>query len=518
MKKLLMLLLVMLVASGLIIAGCGETTTTTTAQPTTTAAETPKYGGTLTVIYPYMGKSLGWPATSQGGYSLWQQVCLEPLVQQLMDGTFIPRLATDWTIGDDQSVTFTLRQGVKFHDGTDFNAEAVKFNLDAMAAEHRGGSVNWASVDVIDDYHIKITYANWANWAVADFAFAGNLYMVSPTAYENNGLDWTKDNMVGTGPFVQTDKEQDVHIKFDANKDYWQEGKPYLDKLVILCVEDSVTAQTAILSGDADILNTEADQKVIDLQAEGLEAVTRMVGVMNMFMDTANPDSPFAIQANREAVEYAIDKVTICQNLSGGMMTPAYWMAPPGVPAYKEVAGRKYDPEKAKEKLAEAGNPDGFTFTFYPIPVPLFENPAIAIQADLAKVGIIAEYQKITNTKFGELVVGDWENAAIFAAVSSCVPNWVQALSGFFGPNSILYKPMLRSDAFIEAYNAAAFTKEYDNEKVQALLQVMYDEQMVIPCFNSGEAWVFQPYVRGAWDPWPAGLQMWSPENAWLDK
>jgi hypothetical protein len=77
---------------------------------------------------------------------------------------------------------------------------------------------------------------------------------------------------------------------------------------------------------------------------------------------------------------------------------------------------------------------------------------------------------------------------------------------------------MLRSEAFIEAYNAAAFTKEYDNEKVKALLQVMYDEEMVIPCFNSGEAWVFQPYVKGAWDPWPAGLQMWSPENVWLDK
>ena len=390
-----------------------------------------------------------------------------------------------------------------------------------MIPEKKGGSVNWDPanpVEVIDDYHVKVNYAKWTNWAIGDFTYTGNMYMVSPAAYEKYGPEEIGNHMVGTGPFVQTDFEQDVQIKFDANKSYWQTGKPYVDKLVALCVEDPVTAQTTILSGGADILVTEADQKVPDLKSKGLSAVTRSVGVMNMFLDTANPDSVFANQANREALEYAMDKATICANIFGGLMTPAYQMAPPNVPSYvPSIAGRKFDVAKAKALMAEAGNPNGFTFTFYPIPVPLFEIPAQAIQANLTSIGINADYQTITNTKFGEIVVGDWEGA-VFAAVSSCIPNWVQALSGFFSPTSILYKPMLRSEAFTAAYNAAAFTKDYDNAKAQALIQEMYDEQMTIPCFYSGEAYVYQPYVNGAWDLWPAGLQMWGPENTWLDK
>ncbi|MCX8126959.1 MAG: ABC transporter substrate-binding protein, partial [Dehalococcoidia bacterium] len=311
MKRLIALLLIALVSVILVVTGCAKEEKSTTPAGQATQQAQVKYGGTLKVIYPYMGTSLGWPATSRGGYSFYQIMCLEPLLEQTMDGTIIPRLATGYQIGDDNSITFTLRKGVKFHDGTPFNAEAVKFNFDAMKAEKKGATVNWASVDVVDDYHVKVTYANWTNWVISDFTHAGALYIVSPTAYQKNGLDWMKNHMVGTGPFVQTDWEQDVSVKFEKNKDYWQKGKPYVDRLEIICVVDPVTAQTTILSGGADILNSEADQKVVDMRAKGLQAITRPVGVINIFPDSANADSPLANKKLREAIEYAINKEAI---------------------------------------------------------------------------------------------------------------------------------------------------------------------------------------------------------------
>jgi ABC-type transport system substrate-binding protein len=332
-------------------------------------------------------------------------------------------------------------------------------------------------------------------------------------------MDWMKNNMVGTGPFKVKSWQQDVSLVVERNPDYWQPGKPYLDSVEILCISDPVTAQATILAGDADILQTEADQKVNDLTAKGLKAVTRTVGVANMFPDSKNASSPLSNQKVRMAIEYALDKESMSKTLCGGLVSPAYQMAPPNVPGHNPaITGYKYDPAKAKQLLTEAGFPNGVQFTIYPCPVPMFNDMAVAIQADLAKVGIQGKVETITDAKFGQLVTQASENAMILAAVSSCVPNWVQALSLFFNPKGILFPSMLRSDSYTATYMDAANTKSYDNAKAQALLKKIYDDEMVIPLFNTQEAWVYQTYVKDAWTVWPAGLQMWSAADAWLDK
>jgi peptide/nickel transport system substrate-binding protein len=494
------------------------TTTTATTTTTTTPKPTIKTGGTLRVIYPYMGTSLGWPAASLGGYGMYQQFCFETLLRQNMDGSITPRLATSYTIADDlKSMTFTLRQNVKFHDGSTFNAESVKFSLEALKAEKKGDSIYIDSVNIIDANTVKINFTKWLNWLPNDVS---GWQMLSKTAYDKNGLDWMKKNMVGTGPFKQTAWQQDVQMTFEKNKDYWQAGKPYLDKIIVDCVADSVTAQATILAGDADILNTEADKKVVDLRAKGLQAITREVGVCCMFPDSKNPDSPLANKKVREAIEYAIDKDTLSSSLSGGFLTTNYQMIAKSMNAYNPaLPNRKYDPVKAKALLTEAGYPNGFTFTIYPCPVPLFNDQAVAIQAELKKIGINAVAEMITDAKFGALVTQPAPaNSMVLAAVSSCVPNWVQALSGFFNPEYTLYPTMLRTEEYRTVFYEAANAKAYDVAKTQAVLKQIYDDIMVVPTFSSSEAWVFQSYVKGAWEPWPAGLQMWSPENCWLDK
>jgi len=467
-----------------------------------------------------MGTSLGWPATGGGATGLYMELCLEPLLQQMMDGSYNYRLATGYKLADDmKSVTFNLRQGVKFHDGSDFNADVAKFNFDAMLAAKKGNTTNWDSTQVVDNYTIKINYKKWTSWVLNDFTYSGGLFIVSKASYDKNGIDWTKTHMIGTGPFKQVSWEQDVAVKFEKYTDYWQKGKPYLDKLEALCVIDPMTMQASMLAGEADILNSEADKKVVDMKNKGLQAISRPVGVINIFPDSANSTSPLANQQNREAIEYAIDKDTLSKTLQAGFFTPAYQMAPPTIAAFNPaIVGRKYDPAKAKQLLAQAGNPSGFKFTIIPCPVVMFNDTAVAIQADLAKVGIQGDVQMITDAKFFDYVMGTWSNTGVLAAVSSCIPNWAQALSGFFNPDGPVYKPMLRSDAFKAAFSAAAYSPTYDIAKTQALLKEMYDEEMVIPLFNCSEAWVYQSYVKDAWTVWPAGLQMWSPENTWLAK
>ena len=99
-----------------------------------------------------------------------------------------------------KSITFNLKKGIKFHDGTDFNAEAVKFNLEGVKTAGRPGTKDWSSIDVVDDYTLRVTLAQYSNIALTRFSGGGGA-MISPTAFKTKGKDWANWNPVGTGPF-----------------------------------------------------------------------------------------------------------------------------------------------------------------------------------------------------------------------------------------------------------------------------------------------------------------------------
>ncbi|MGD9143687.1 MAG: ABC transporter substrate-binding protein, partial [Dehalococcoidia bacterium] len=327
MKKVVLLLLsVSLICSlALISFSCGEDEeTTTTTQPTSTTSETtttteptststpapgtPKYGGTLTVAEPiFPGQPLGWPPDTIIAEPIFQQPCLEPLLQLGIDGSVVGRLATDFEVADDgSSITFTLREGVVFHDGTPFNADAVKFNYEQQIPTGKSGAVNWLNIEVLDEYTVKITLDHWYNYTLSDFAYSGGYYFVSPTAYDEHGIDWMRENMVGTGPFKQVGYERDVQVVFEKFDDYWMEGKPYVDKIIYKCVADPMTQVAALKSQELDGMASGADQRLAELVDEGLIAEIGILGVAAYFPDSTNPDSPLAVKEVREALEYAI--------------------------------------------------------------------------------------------------------------------------------------------------------------------------------------------------------------------
>jgi peptide/nickel transport system substrate-binding protein len=143
---------------------------------------------------------------------------MEPLLEGKFIGGYEPRLATEYKLAaDGLSINFILRKGVKFHDGTDFNAATVKFNVDAMIKAGKYGT-NVLSCEVVDDYTAKITFAKFKNTNLGTVA---GTVIASPTAVQKNGEKWAAINAVGTGPFKQVSYEPDVKIRLERFDGYW---------------------------------------------------------------------------------------------------------------------------------------------------------------------------------------------------------------------------------------------------------------------------------------------------------
>jgi peptide/nickel transport system substrate-binding protein len=144
-------------------------------------------------------------------------------------------------------MTYNLRKGVKFHDGSELNATVVKWNLENVKAAKQ--APNWSSVDIIDDYTVRINLSKFQNTMWSGF----NASMISKAAFDNNSLDWVRQNPVGTGPYKFVSYEKDATFTGIKNPDYWREGAdgkplPYLDGVKISFIPDSVTQESAMLA------------------------------------------------------------------------------------------------------------------------------------------------------------------------------------------------------------------------------------------------------------------------------
>lgn len=534
MKRLLIILVALLVVSTSIL-GCGKTEitttpsskpTSTTSQPpttsqTTTAATattvTPKYGGTLKMaLWASPSGTGGLPAELFGNDFLSSQHIIEPLLHVDGQGNLVPCLAESWKIAEDlKSITFNLRKGVKFHDGTDFNAAAAQWNMGNTIASHQVPS--WASVDIIDDYTIQLNLNYWTNTILTSLDSAYS-WMVSPTAYELNGADWMRNNPVGTGPFKFVSFERDVSYKAERNPDYWIEGKPYLEAVEIIYVADPVTQQAVLQSGDVDVLQIEPAKMAADLRALGFEEAVNVTSTFCLLPDTIHPDSPFANQKVREAVSYALDREAIANAFSYGFWQAAYQIPAPSTNVYDPnySLARKHNLEKARQLMSEAGLADGFTATLLVIPVGIDRNIAVAIQSNLAEIGIILEinipaaipkFMEDSNTLQSVLVM-----EPIFGGA-----NWNGALAFALNPSMTMMNGVWeKTPEYTELYNATTTSRDMDISLIRAAINYLAQNTLVIPVLNGGTGYAYYSYIMDAgWNDRAGG---WIPEEVWLDK
>ncbi|QDZ12804.1 ABC transporter substrate-binding protein [Devosia ginsengisoli] len=316
-----------------------------------------------------------------------------------------PALATDWTISEDGlEYTFNLREGVTFHDGTPFNAEAVKFNFDRMLDEnHPFASTgpfplafffsSVESVDVVDDLTVKFTLNEPFAPFMSNLASPTGL-IVSPAAVEQYGADYGR-HPVGTGPFKFEEWQSNTSVVASRNDAYWG-GAPPLEAVIFRPITDANTRVAEMLSGGIDVLLETPPDNVAQFRDDANYQVVEAVGPHVWYVMLNAKDGPFADVRVRQAVNYAVNKESLVNDVLQGTAEVSAGPIPPAFNwAYnEEVAPYPYDPEKAKELLAAAGA-EGATLTFLVTeggsgmldPVPM----GTAIQADLAAVGLNVE-------------------------------------------------------------------------------------------------------------------------------
>jgi peptide/nickel transport system substrate-binding protein len=530
MKRIMIFTLGIVLIVGLLLSGCTNNATTTPAAPaktTTTAAaattttasasKTPKYGGTLTFVGDTgPGAVLGWPPEMFTAVTHW--FVYNGLVKDWWNGDITPDLAESWTVNTSEpSITFKLRKGVKFHDGSMMDAAAVKFSYEGQIEAKKRPA--WKNIQIVDDYTIKINLNYYNNTILRTFE---NEQVISKVAFEKNGLDWVRKNPVGTGPFKFVKYDQDTLLVGEKFKDYWETGKPYLDKIQTIYLPEKTTKKAAMQTGQGDVVLVEMGKETDDYKKMGkFDMLIQPQATAFMIFDDGNKDSPFTDKRVREAVDYAIDREWLATNLGFGQWQPCYQLPPRPNTAYdKTYTGRKHDVAKAKALLADAGYPNGLQTSLIPNPEGVNRDVWVAVQSQLKEAGINAELQFLEGAKFTDLRHGTgWHNGI----VADTMPSWGNmnvAIDMMFGPNAQFFPSMNKSrEDWVAALNASMATEKLDTALVQKAMKTLYDNVSVVPVNEAGRCYIWQPYVKDAgFGARGAYFWAWAMENVWLDK
>ncbi|TYR32493.1 ABC transporter substrate-binding protein [Mesorhizobium microcysteis] len=339
------------------------------------------------------------------------------------DGTLEvePALAEGWDISEDGlTYTFQLRQGVTFHDGTPFNAEAVKFNFDRMLDEahpfHNTGpfplAFFFSSVEEVtaeDEHTVRFQLSEPFAPFLSNLAYPTGL-IVSPAAVEQHGEDFGR-NPSGTGAFMFGEWQGNQRVVVTANPDYW-DGAPALEAVVFRPITDANTRVAEMLSGGLDIMVEVPPDSIAQFRDAPDFQVFEQAGPHVWYLILNMKEGPFAEQAVRQAANYAINKESLVTDVLQGTAEVSAGPVPPAFAwAYNEdVQPYPYDPDRARELLAEAGY-DGEEIVFYVTeggsgmldPVAM----GTAIQADLAAVGMNVRIETYEwNTFLGQVNPG----------------------------------------------------------------------------------------------------------------
>ena len=360
------------------------------------------------------GDSVGLdPAHEEDGESFKvAELIFDTLVQYGLDGTEpAPGLARSWTASEDGLVwTFELRRGVTFHNGEPFTSDAVIQSLERQQDEshplHKYGGpyLYWTalgmdgildSVEALSDFQVRFTLKNPYGpflhlLALPPFSIA------SPRAMKELGDDFGS-NPVGTGPFRFVSWVKDDRIVLERNESYWA-GRPPLREVTFRSIPENVARLLELERGNIHLLEFIEPDSVGEIRANTelrlLEQEGMNVGYMAMNMQ----NSPLDDVRVRYAINHAVNKQEIVENLFGGLATAGKTPIPASVWGHHDgIVDFEYDPEKARALIAEAF-PDGFPrplrFYVFSNPRPYFLNPqavGLAIQSDLEKAGIPTE-------------------------------------------------------------------------------------------------------------------------------
>lgn len=338
---------------------------------------------------------------SNDGEVLFNRSLYDYLIDVLPDRSIAPNLATEWNVSEDGLVyTFALQSGVTFHDGSDFSSADVVFTFNRLK------EIESAALNLLGDFEVSAPDAQTVVFRLAapnaDFLYGvGDRFALilkdgntSPNQLSEGDAPYANFN--GTGPFILTDYKEGESATLTKNGAYWKAGAPLLDGVEFKFINDPVTQVNALLSGDVDFIFKISPDQISGLEGESdvtvITEATNQHPVIRLRTDVG-PGQDVLV---RQAFKYATDREQLNDLVLEGRgiignndpIGPAY-----GAFYDSSIENPGYDPERARELLAQAGYPDGLNITIQTINVLGYDQLATVLQQQWEPAGIIADIQ-----------------------------------------------------------------------------------------------------------------------------
>ena len=451
MKRFTLLLLAvfMVLSAGIAFAGGGDEETTKAGEVAAfvpdpslgsgkavmAAGGTPMRGGTLEMALPAITHL---DPVSVAGDTEPYVFIFETLFEFDAEWKPTPLLVESFDVSADGLVhTWKLRQGVKFHDGSAFNAEVVKWNIDRKIEQNTpyATSIPWANnpIKVIDEYTVTATLKE-PSFVMYNYLTGSSYMMYSKKFVESVSADDLKNQGVGTGPFIIKEYLPNDHLLLERNPNYWQKGLPFFDAINVQIIPDANTRLLTLEAGQIDFVKDLSIQDINRLEgASGIE-IREAPSTRTYHVPSHNLRPPFDNVNVRRALNYAVNKEAMNKTIYEGKYLISRGISTPLVMGFQESEPYTYNPEKAKQMLEEAGlvdsNGDGYRewegkereFILFTRSGQRAGDIEIAeqFQAFMAEVGLkvkiqvidAGQYFTILNQPFGEAPYYDLTNQA----------------------------------------------------------------------------------------------------------
>ena len=410
----------------------------------------------------------------------------ETLVWVDDSGEIVPVLAESWTTNEaGNEYTIKIREGVKFHNGEELKASDVAFTLtkaaDSPALKSNLGA--FVSAEAISDYEVKLTLE-------APFAplisFLANIKIFNQKFYEEHDGDM-RTIECGTGPYMMVDVDMDSEMNLIAFPDYWQ-GEASIKKIKFIVITDDTTAAVSYRANEVDFVSTSASQYMDISQNPDQYNFTAIATKHTALIYFNTEHAPFDNKLVRKALQHAVDRDVLIAVAFEGYAEPAYLQGNEtcfGVD-YDYCVMYDYDPEKAKELLAEAGYPDGlYLGTMVTSPGSYMAKCAVAFQAMLQDIGCSCDIVQLENTTLtATTLAGDYDMMTGGQSFSTDFAYAAkQYCSEYIGSNNY---SRLRNDRVDELFKLAEIESdpEVRKELYGEAIHIITDEATMIPMFH----------------------------------
>lgn len=501
-----LLTMIMLLTSCAGTGGGGAATTPAagTKAPSGTSAAPSASGSLTVVINGDIGTVDPHDNVNFSHHQVTRQI-YETLVVRDQDGNLVPWLAESWDYTDDTTIVFTIRKGVKFHNGEELKASDVLFSLKREKDDNTTGALQVNRIDfdkceVVGDYKVKI---------VTDKPYAMQLAMlenpltaiISQKAYTESGGDFFKAP-IGTGPFKFVDYKSGDSIKLVAYDDYWVDGQPYVKDLTFRIITDSSSRAIEAESGGSDIVYDIGANDIARVASNKNVNMVSGMGANTSYVLFNTAKKPLDDIRVREAIWYGLDVAQAIEVAYGSYGAVADGFLSPG------IEGRhpdltpwfvKRDVAKAKQLLADAGYANGLTLTI------ICENTnqqrmdfSEAAQAQLAEIGLTLNLNFLENNAWASAVINGEAELAIYGLTASTgeggriLMRWLPTAAEFKACN-------WKNDEYISTCDTALAT--IDTEKRKEMFyrcqELLMESRVALPIWHKEINAALKPNVSG---------------------